>query len=55
MGARSYALAGVLSLVKAAAVRGHRVRARRELFEAGLFFALAAVVRAVAAAGDGGR
>lgn len=56
MGARSYALAGALSLVKALAVRRHRVRCRRELFEAGLFFALAALVRTIAdGGGRGGR
>lgn len=53
MGARSYFLAGAVSLVKAVALRRHSVRFRRELFEAGLFFALWALLRTGGSDGEG--
>jgi hypothetical protein len=44
---RRYLAVGVLSLLKALAVRGNDERMRTELIDAGLFLALAALVRYV--------
>lgn len=44
---RRYLAVGVLSLLKALAVRGNRTRMRTELTDAGLFLGLAALVRYV--------